>query len=269
MLGMSWFDPELFATLRAERELSWGHDVHLFDEVSSTNDEALTAVSSGAGEGGLWVAREQSQGRGRRGNTWVAPPEECLMLSTVLRYQGDPERLMGLSLVVGLSVKAAVQARLDRCALGVTAQIKWPNDVLVEGKKLAGILVETRSAPEGDLGIVIGVGLNVHTTEFPSDIGEATSLAKLGVGEADLGFEALTADFLLALQEKSRAFFGQDFSPFLPELVHADYLHERRIRVGKVEGRGSGFDTAGRLLVADAGGKLTPVISGHVELLED
>src|SRR5690606_30823752 len=117
------------------------------------------------------IAREQTAGRGRRGNTWLAEPGESLLISVLHRYRGETERLLGLSLVVGLAVRDAVQECLNSTnrtsSSSVRAQVKWPNDVLVSGKKIAGVLVETRTVGEREIGIVMGVGLNLHSRSFP------------------------------------------------------------------------------------------------------
>lgn len=270
-----WFDRSRFESLRGERGLAWGSPLTLLDRTPSTNDVALQAVQSNAaqpakGTGSTFVAHVQTEGRGRRGNTWQAGAGESLLCSVLVRLSGEAERMMGLSLVVGLAVRDVVQSRLeDRPDNRTLAQIKWPNDVLVDGKKIAGILVETRTRPTGDVAAVLGIGLNLHADSFPPDLPGATSLKLLGVKEERRGLEVVTADVLAALEKKVDAFLRQDFSLFLSELFAADFLHGRLIRVGKIEGRGSGFDTAGRLLIAGADGRVIPVISGTVELLRE
>jgi BirA family transcriptional regulator, biotin operon repressor / biotin---[acetyl-CoA-carboxylase] ligase len=277
MIGrmQGWFDRVLFEKLRepgsargGETGVLLGRNMHLLDRVESTNDSALLAAQSGEATGAVFIAREQTKGRGRRGNTWSAEPGQSLLMSVLYRYRGDTERLLGLSLVVGLAVRDAVQECLSTIPGNrILAQVKWPNDVLVSGKKISGVLVETRTTLEGEVGIVMGVGLNLHVKSFPADLPEATSLALLGVAQEDRRIERVTAHLLAALEKKLDAFFRQDFSPFLPELVDADYLHEKRIRVGQLEGRGSGFDTAGRLLILDERGQVVPVMSGTVEIV--
>src|SRR5690606_6885391 len=154
----------------------------LFEEVGSTNDEALKAVATRAPSGSVWLARSQSSGRGRRGNSWRAAPGESLLVSCLVRYGGPFERLFGLSLVVGLAVREVVESKLP--SWGVGARIKWPNDVFVGGKKVAGVLVETRAAQSGEIGIVVGVGLNLATEHFPPDLSTATSLRREGADDA-------------------------------------------------------------------------------------
>lgn len=275
----AWFQREFFDILRKERGVSWGRDLYLYDEVGSTNDEALNAVASGVPTGSVWLARNQKAGRGRRGNAWHAAAGESLLVSCLLRYTGRPERFLGLSLVVGLAVRQVVNSRLSSrrglaLKTGAAAldtgsaepQIKWPNDVLVSGKKLAGVLVETRTGPSGELGTVIGVGLNLSTEEFPADLPPATSLRLLGAEDAELRLEVVLVEFLGALEKKLELFLVQGFAPFSSELAEADYLKGKPLRVGTAEGKGSGFDAQGRLLIETAEGTV-PVISGTVQLL--
>lgn len=246
--------------------MSWGRDLHLYDEVDSTNDEALNAVASGAGTGSVWLAKSQTRGRGRRGNVWHAAAGESLLVSCLLRYTGPGERFLGLSLVVGLALRQVVHSRFSPAAGAPEPVIKWPNDVLVAGKKIAGVLVETRTGPAGDLGTVIGVGLNLSAAEFPADLPAASSLRLLGAEEADLRLEVVLAEFLGALEKKVGLFLERGFAPFASELARADYLKGRALRVGKAEGRGGGFDAQGRLLIETHEGTVA-VISGTVELL--
>jgi BirA family biotin operon repressor/biotin-[acetyl-CoA-carboxylase] ligase len=142
----------------------------------STNQRARELALQGAPHGTLVTADEQTAGRGRQGRTWIAPPGEALLLSVVLRALDEL-----------LPLRAAVAVAES---LPVPAQIKWPNDVWVEGRKVSGILVEGRPQ-EG--WAVLGIGLNVSTTEFPPELTEiATSLA-LAAGSAPSRAEVLDA----------------------------------------------------------------------------
>lgn len=261
-----WFQREFFDVLREERGVTWGRELHLFEEVGSTNDEALKAVLTRAPTGSVWLARSQTTGRGRRGSLWHDRPGESLLLSCLLRYTGPPERFLGLSLVVGLAVREAVLSRLSGAPDDVRVEIKWPNDVYVGGKKIAGVLVETRTGPSGELGTVIGIGLNLKSEDFPIDVPAATSLFLLGAEEAKIRPEVVLVVLLGALEKMLGVFLKQGFSPFAQELACADYLEGKLLRVGRIEGTGAGFDAEGRLLVATPEG-VFPVISGTVELL--
>lgn len=129
----------------------------VFDSIDSTNAEALRAIERGQPAPFLVVAERQTAGRGRRGRKWVSPFAENVYYSLVLRIEGGMRQLEGLSLVVGLAVMQALRE------LGVsTAGLKWPNDVLVGQKKIAGILLELVGDPADVCHVVLGVGINVN-----------------------------------------------------------------------------------------------------------
>lgn len=141
-------------------------EIRVVDEVGSTNDEALALGRAGAAHGSAIAARRQTAGRGRRGHAWESP-EGNLYLSVVLRPAVSPARLPGLAAACGLGVTDVLRG----------TQLKWPNDVLARGRKLAGILVETARDDAGRTFAVCGVGVNVGRA--PRDL-PAISLAELG-----------------------------------------------------------------------------------------
>jgi BirA family biotin operon repressor/biotin-[acetyl-CoA-carboxylase] ligase len=131
--------------------------VTVLDSVDSTNAEALRAIGQGASAPFLVLAERQVSGRGRRGRKWVSPFAENLYYSLVLRIDGGMRQLEGLSLVVGLAVMQALRN------FGVSsAGLKWPNDVLVANKKVAGILLELVGDPADVCHVVLGIGINVN-----------------------------------------------------------------------------------------------------------
>ncbi len=164
-----------------ERALTgrFGRYRRVYDSIDSTNLDALRwAAEEGAAEGSLVVSDEQTAGRGRWGRSWVAAPGSALMFSLVLRPH-DPIDGGLLTTAAGLAVADGIQS-----ASGLSTMLKWPNDVLVAGRKVAGILVEARTGgSSGDAtgnAIVVGAGINLHwrRDEFPSDLAEsATSIA--------------------------------------------------------------------------------------------
>lgn len=135
----------------------------VLDSVDSTNLEALRYIGSSAAISPLCIiAEQQTAGRGRRGRAWVSPYAENLYLSLVLPVEGGARRLEGLSLTVGLAVYRALRS-YGLVGLG----LKWPNDVLVNGRKIAGILLELHGDPADKCGVVIGIGINVNMLQAP------------------------------------------------------------------------------------------------------
>ena len=214
----------------------------------STNLRARELAAAGAPHGTLVTAGEQTAGRGRQGRRWSAPRGTALLASLVVR---DPPRL--LSLRAGVAVAAVAEA-LDRS--GRTASVKWPNDVLLDGGKVAGILVEGR--PQ-DAWAVLGIGLNV-AVEVSSLPAEVTARA------ASLGRERTELDASLArlLRELSRALLAPD-AAVLRELRSRDALRGRAVRWAAGAGVGAGIDDAGRLRVETAEGAVA-LDAGEIHL---
>jgi BirA family biotin operon repressor/biotin-[acetyl-CoA-carboxylase] ligase len=144
-------------------------DVRWFASIDSTNRYLLDAARGGAPEGAVAVADEQTAGRGRLGRSWVAPPGSSLLVSALLRPDLPPDSLALVTMAAGLACIAAVET-----AGGVAARLKWPNDVVVDDRKLAGILAEK----DGDA-VVVGMGCNVHWDEFPDDLATIATACNL------------------------------------------------------------------------------------------
>jgi BirA family biotin operon repressor/biotin-[acetyl-CoA-carboxylase] ligase len=156
----------------------FGRSLEIRELTDSTNDDARAAASAGASDGHVIVADAQRKGRGAHGRSWVSPAGSDLYLSIVAKLDLPLAELSALTLAVGLGVAEAV----DLLAPGVHAQIKWPNDVWVENRKIAGILVEGASLGESALPLVIGIGLNVNRETFPSDLDTPASSLRLASG---------------------------------------------------------------------------------------
>jgi BirA family biotin operon repressor/biotin-[acetyl-CoA-carboxylase] ligase len=231
------------------------------DETESTNDDALAAARHGAAHGALFGAESQRRGRGRRGSAWVSAPGEGLWFSVLLRPELSPELVSGLSLCAGLAVRAALAQRV-----AASVSVKWPNDVLAGNGKLAGILVESQLMGPRLNSVIVGIGINVGQTAFPDALSSiATSLALLG--SEPQSREPLLADVLQQLELELRRLAAGGLVAMAEALRPHDALQGRRLRVDALEGTGAGIDASGRLLVLGSGGELTPVLSGHVELL--
>lgn len=172
----------------------WGRPLRFFEEIASTNSEALEWADGGAPEGAAVVADHQSAGRGRLGRTWLSEPGAILPLSVVLRPLLPPHRLGLLSAAAGLAAAEAIAG-----ASGMSCRLKWPNDVTISGRKVAGILLESRVTGTGGApAVVCGIGINVRWTKLPEELGgRATSLALEG---ASVDRALLAASLLHALE---------------------------------------------------------------------
>lgn len=258
------------AALRAERErlgAVLGEPLSVVAITGSTNDDARKAAGSGAPHGATFFADAQTAGRGRGGHTWHSPRGENLYFSVVLRPARSASAVATLPLVAGLAVVDALEPRLPgaRPALG----LKWPNDVLCGGRKLAGILVESQLRGSAVAAAIVGIGINVRATRFPDELAvRATSLALLGC--ADLDRSTLAAAVLARLGEHGARWDAEGLGPFLERLRARDALRGATVSVttsgGVLDGIAEGVDDGGRLLVRDAAGSLHAITSGSVAL---
>jgi len=230
-----------------------------YETIGSTNAEALARARAGE-RGPLWItARSQSAGRGRRGNTWVSPPGN-LYVTLLLTQPSAPEHAPQLSFVTALALHDAIA----ECAsqLGPLLKVKWPNDLLLGAKKLAGILIEGESDPVFSVAIGIGVNCAAHPENTPYP---ATDLAAGGALVTSVQvFAVLPAAMQRRIDQWQR---GQGFAA-----VRADWLKRAaglgkdiRVRLPERElsGRFQGIDDVGRLLVEQPSGIAT-VTSGEV-----
>jgi BirA family biotin operon repressor/biotin-[acetyl-CoA-carboxylase] ligase len=260
-VAMTFFDTERFEQLRQERGVTWGRPVRVHAQCTSTNDLALQAISTEAKTGIVFLAKEQTAGRGRRGQRWVAPPGECLMCSVLLRYPRQAPAPHGLSLAVGLALIDVVTSRVDPRHL---VRLKWPNDVYVNDAKLAGILIESKPDAQGQLGLVIGMGLNVSTTSFPAELPHATSLSLLGARHETM--EQLLVELLEALERHVRHFVKHGVAGLWEEANRLDYLAGKSICIDGKPWVGQGINQRGELIAVDEAGNVMTFASAHVEL---
>jgi BirA family biotin operon repressor/biotin-[acetyl-CoA-carboxylase] ligase len=258
---MKPFDADRFRSAARDAKPKLGRPLMYLPVTGSTNDDALLAARSGAPHGSLFVSDEQTAGRGRRGNNWLAAPGESLLFSVLLRPRLELAQTSALTLAIGLALRDAVAPLLTS-----TAQLKWPNDLYVNDKKLAGVLVESQLQGERLQALVVGVGLNVATRDFPAELAaRATSLALLGA--SDLEREPLLHALLNAIALRLDAYQDTGVAGILDELNAADALCDRRVRVDTQVGVGCGLDAQGRLLLRDDAGVVHAIIAGTVELL--
>ncbi len=242
-----------------------GQVLHWFEEVGSTNDIAKRLADDGAAHGEVVVAEAQTAGRGRRGRVWASPTGRNLTLSIILRPDLPPSRAPELTLVASVALCQAVRQA------GVPAGIKWPNDLLAHGRKLAGILTELAAEPDRVQWAVLGIGVNVNVRaeEFPAELRDiATSLA---MERGELVPRALFAAAVLSSLEEWLDRHAEDGFPPVREAWRAMSItlgREVRVRASDrdLEGVAEDVDEAGALLVRTPAG-LERVLAGDVELL--
>lgn len=257
---MSLSEEALRAALTERSGAAWVTPILVHAETGSTNDDAKALAREGAAAGTLVVADAQTKGRGRSGASWHSPPGENVYLSLVLRPALAASAVAPLTLVVGLAVRDAVARRVGRPVL-----VKWPNDVLVDEKKLAGILIEGQVRGDALASIVVGIGVNVAVRAFPPPLDAiATSLAIAGA--SDLDRSTLVAEIVRNVARETERFAAQGLAPFLERLASNDALSGREVTVGGARGVARGIDALGRLRVELADGSVHAAVSGHVEV---
>lgn len=243
--------------------------VHL-DACASTNDEAARLAAGGAPHGTLVTADAQHAGRGRQGRVWHSPPGENLYLSCVLRPGIEPMHAAAVTLAAGIGVWDAVRAT------GVRPSLKWPNDVRVEGRKIAGILTEMSTRGNRLQHIVTGIGINLQTRTFPSELAQvATSLRALGIA---VDRQAFLEELLVRLEIWFDRFFAGGMGSIADAwLSRAELTRVRSVGSGRpaqgqstaqaIEGQAVGLDTDGCLLIEDELGNRHRIRSGEVAVV--
>lgn len=244
---------------------SWaGRSLYCLDTVDSTNNYAKKLGEEGAVHGTLVTAEEQEAGKGRRGRVWKTPRGSAIAMSLLLRPRFAPDRASMLTLVMGL---AAASAFRD---LGLDVGIKWPNDVVIGGRKLCGILTEMSTEMLTINYVVIGIGINVNMTEFPEDIRETATSLKLEAGR-EIN-RAQVAAACMTYFEKYYDIFEQtsDLAGLRPEYEAMLVNRNRKVCVlepgNEYTGTALGIDDHGELLVKREDGQVKAVYAGEVSV---
>ncbi len=244
----------------------FGQEIHHYYKIGSTNSEAMETASAGAPEGSVFVAEEQTAGRGRGAHQWASAPSAGIYCSVVLRPLLPPSEALVLSLAAGLAVHAAVQQVDSR----VSPDLKWPNDLLIEGKKFCGILTEMNAEVTRVRYIVVGIGINVNQARFPADLQPIATSLRLASGTEWSRVELCAA----LLKSLDREYHDLLQKPGAHESIlkrfqeRSSSARGRQVQVeenGGFEGVTEGLDPRGFLQVRTAQGVRT-VLSGTVRL---
>jgi BirA family biotin operon repressor/biotin-[acetyl-CoA-carboxylase] ligase len=264
---------DLSGVVAALANTTFADKLQYLPSVGSTNVLALEAAQEGAAHGSVWVADEQTAGRGRGGHTWHSTAGDGLYVSVLLRPQIALIDALWLSLATGLAVQAAIAA-----ATGLLPDIRWPNDLLIGTRKCGGILVETSAiashseAPAMLRYAVVGVGINVNHQSFPAEVKALATSLRHESGRK-WAREPILIEFLRALEKEvallEAELRGTSTEASLLERFAAasSWVRDKRVRVdedGGYTGVTDGLDTRGFLRVAGDDGTLHTVLSGGV-----
>jgi BirA family biotin operon repressor/biotin-[acetyl-CoA-carboxylase] ligase len=241
-----------------------GRHLVYYDEVSSTNDIAKQLAMEGCVSGTTVVSDSQSGGRGRRGRVWSSEKGSGIYMSVVLRPEIETMNAPRYTLAAAMGVCDALSL------FNISSKIKWPNDLLYDGRKLCGILMEAGGAQNGIGYIVVGIGVNVNNKNFPKDIESiAVSMAGIAGKEFDRGCAA--AKILNCLETRfSECIRDERFFDLLSQYKLRSCVFGRHVRITGVneeyEGIAEDFDTLGRIWLRLPDGTRTAIGAGEVTL---
>lgn len=237
--------------------------LEILDEVDSTNEQLLRSLETPGVR--VCLAEAQSSGRGRRGRGWVATPGHNILLSMCWHFDHGPAGLAGLSLAAGVAVLRA----LEEFGAGGLA-LKWPNDILCDGRKLAGLLIDVRGETGGPSRVVLGLGLNVYLAQGDGARIDQPWTALRETLPAPVDRNRLAALLIAQLFEMFRVFEGQGFNAFRAEWERRHLFQGKAVelRTGQESSLGTvvGVDAQGALRVRDAAGEIRSFHSGDVSL---
>jgi BirA family biotin operon repressor/biotin-[acetyl-CoA-carboxylase] ligase len=243
--------------------------IHYFNITDSTNNRAKLFASEGAPEGTLVVAEEQTRGRGRRGRQWFSPPGEGIYTSIILRPSISPNEAPKLTLMASVAV---TESLLAMTSLAIT--IKWPNDILINGMKIAGILTEISTEMDRIDYVVIGVGINVNTPRetLPPDIEDTATSVFMETGKPFPRIELLRA-YLEWLEIYYEIFRTKGFEPVMKRWKGLAGIIGRHISVDLIDRVRTGevldVDKDGFLILRGQDGTIERIISGDVTILQN
>jgi BirA family biotin operon repressor/biotin-[acetyl-CoA-carboxylase] ligase len=244
-----------------------GRSIHYLPAVESTNSAAADLARQGALAGTVVVGDAQSAGRGRMGRRWESPAGENLYFSILLTPDIEPARVPQLALVAAVAVHEA----LAECCRQIQAQIKWPNDILVEWRKVAGILCEANLEADRVHRVVVGIGINVNGASVPPPL-QATATTLRLAGGREVSRPALLAAVINHLESRYDDWLQDgDLSGVLGYFGRHSALNGRSVAAetlaGEVRGIARGIKPTGELVIETGDGGLLSLLAGEVHLL--
>lgn len=241
-----------------------GRDIHVFEQTTSTNDVVEKLARDGVREGVVVFAESQTRGRGRLGRKWISPPRRGLWLSILLRPNLRPQETTQLTVASATALRRAI---LSQTRLRV--EIKWPNDTLIGGKKVAGILTEMSAELDRVRHVILGIGIDVNqdAQEFPVELRKTATSLKIEHGES-LSRAALATAVLSELDSEYSRICAGRFSEVAAEwMEHCTTIgKDVTVHIGdrKIRGRAESLDDDGALILRSEHGRLQRITGGDV-----
>lgn len=241
-----------------------GNKIYYYDSIDSTNTEAKNLAEKNADEGWLVIAEEQTRGKGRIGRTWQSPKKTGIWMSLVLRPNVEPREVPQLTQLAAAAIVKAL-TKFD-----IEAKIKWPNDLIINGKKICGILTEMAGSIEQLNYIIIGMGINVNQIleDFDEELREKASSIYIESGKK-INRQALVGEILNSIEFYYNEFLAHNHKAYLDVCREESILINKTVRVinnkKEKKGKALGIDDSGALLV-EIDGKIEKIISGEVSV---
>ena len=259
MLNSSDIDLSILQNINSGTKRQWLY----LSQTDSTNSEISRRLHNHPPEEGLVVIADcQTSGRGRLGRVWHSEPENGIYLSTLFRPALSPEKLPLITLMAGLATIFAVNQ-----VIPCPARLKWPNDLLLNGKKIAGVLCENHSTQTP--AVIIGIGINVNHSQFPSEIKDIATSLKLETG-LKINRTSLIKNLIIQLDFQYNELKNNEIKILLERWCHNTDLFGKTITINKgnqkITGKALRLDMLGRLVIADKSGNELVLDSGEVSL---
>jgi BirA family transcriptional regulator, biotin operon repressor / biotin---[acetyl-CoA-carboxylase] ligase len=253
--------PSLLRPELGEGEI--GHKIAHYFRIDSTNTAALRMASAGARHGTVVLAEEQTAGRGRFGRTWYSEKSSGIYVSIILRPPLAPSAAPVLTLMAGVAAQAAIER-----VTGLVADIRWPNDLLLNGKKLCGILTEMKAEVDRLHAVVIGIGINVNHRGIPDELRPIATSLRLEGGKVYSRTQILVA--LLREIEQNYELLLREGNQAITErwMAVSSYAQGKRIRVltgnGEFQAVTAGLEANGALRIRHDDGREEPLVAGEI-----
>jgi BirA family transcriptional regulator, biotin operon repressor / biotin---[acetyl-CoA-carboxylase] ligase len=242
----------------------FGNKIYTFDSIDSTNNCAKAVAGCGAKEGTIIIAEHQTAGKGRLGRQWEANPNENLIFSIVLRPRLSPDATNLLPLYVAVALSQAIERMT-----GLTVECKWPNDLLINNRKVAGVLIEASTKNGGIEHVVIGVGVNVNQHRFAGELQSKATSLKLALGR-EVDRAALFQEILSSLESNYNSIMSDGLQSIVPTWLSRSSMVNRKISVSErgtvISGIVKGLSNEGGLVLKTATAERT-LYAGDVTIV--
>lgn len=248
---------------RQLRGSEFGKRIYHFFKTDSTNRVALELGYEGEPHGTIVVAEEQSAGRGRAGRAWISERSAGIYMSVLLRPALTPAQAPMLTMAAGLAARDAIAA-----IPGMEADIRWPNDVLIGGKKVCGILTEMHAEPDRIKFVVVGIGVNVNQSRMPEEIEKIATSVRMATGKAESRIE-IAVRLLRGFEGYYNQLIGEGAAPLVARFSEvSSYAKGKRVKVSTGQesfvAKTAGLDAAGLLRVTRENGKTETVLAADI-----